>query len=130
MAFSFIRGQFVAVRDVKDGKVYRAKVVEVDDEKHSVKVHYVGWNATYDEVMWLSSSRVEKWQSSGATSATGGTLLNATAVPGGSKGSVARDSVRHLLLFNPSGTLLDSRNNQRNRPRTDSRVLGRLERVP
>ena len=75
MASSFTRGQFVGVRDMKDGKVYRAKVVEVDDGKHSVKVHYVGWNGRYDEVVPLSSSRAEKWQfgevSSGATSATG-----------------------------------------------------------
>ena len=39
MTLCFTRGQFVGVRDMKNGKVYRAKVV--DDEKHSMKVHYV-----------------------------------------------------------------------------------------
>ena len=71
----------MGVRDMKDGKVYRVKVVQVDDEKHSVKVHYIGWNARYNEVVPLSSSRIDEWQSggalTGATSATGETPLNA-----------------------------------------------------
>ena len=42
MASMFTRGQFVGVRDVKDGKVYKAKVLEVDDEQQALKVHYIG----------------------------------------------------------------------------------------
>ena len=29
-------------------------MVEVNEERQSVKVHYVGWNARYDEVVPLS----------------------------------------------------------------------------
>ena len=101
MASNFTQGQFVGVRDMQVGKVYRAKIVEVDNEKHSVNVHYVGWNARYD-VVPLSSLRTDEWQSgralTDATSATAETPLNVTAVPGRSKWSVARDGAGHVLL--------------------------------
>ena len=63
-------------------------------------MHYVGWNTRYDEVVPLSSSRIEEWQSgvesSGAAlSSTGKTHLNATAVPCGSEGATARESAGH-----------------------------------
>ena len=32
----------MSVRDMKDGKVYKATVVDVDDEQQTLKVHYVG----------------------------------------------------------------------------------------
>ena len=57
---SFNKRQFVNVKDLKYGKLYRAKVMVMNEEWQAVKVHYVGWNNRY-EVIPLSSSRIEKW---------------------------------------------------------------------
>ena len=39
---------------------YPAKVVAVDAKKKTVKVHYVGWSAKYDEVILLSAKRLKR----------------------------------------------------------------------
>ena len=93
-SLSFTKGQFVSVRDLKDEKFYKAKVVEVDDDQKSVRVHYIRWDSRYDEVIPLSSARIMEWQSGGDWSSGAAKIsteekpLNAEAVPGGSTGSV------------------------------------------
>ena len=42
MISNFNKGQLLNVKDLKDGKLYRARVMEVNKEWQSVKVHYVG----------------------------------------------------------------------------------------
>ena len=51
---SFIKEQLVNVKDCKDSKFYKAKVVEVDEKLGELKVPYVGWNNRYDEVVPLA----------------------------------------------------------------------------
>ena len=58
---SFTKGQFVNISDYKDSKFYKAKVVEVDDKLRELKLHYVGWNSRYDEVVPLASLRIDEW---------------------------------------------------------------------
>ena len=52
MEFSI--GQKIYVTDKTDNKKYPAKVVDIDDGKNSVKVHFIDWGKRYDE--WLPSN--------------------------------------------------------------------------
>ncbi|MGC3967075.1 MAG: Tudor-knot domain-containing protein [Pirellulales bacterium] len=43
-----------------EGKWYKARVLEFDAPSGQYKVHYLGWDAKYDE--WLTADRVRPWQ--------------------------------------------------------------------
>ena len=47
------------VGDTRCRKYYKAKVVKIDEDDQTVKIHYVGWNSRYDEVLPMASSRIE-----------------------------------------------------------------------
>ena len=42
------KDQQLILTDKTDGKKYTAKVLQVDDKKKELKVHYVGWSPSYD----------------------------------------------------------------------------------
>ena len=73
--------------------------MEVNGEQQSMKEHYFGWNTRYDEVVPLSASRIEEWQSdesSGAASSSAKeTPFNATAEPCGLEGAAVGESAGH-----------------------------------
>ena len=49
-------GIIVFVKDLRDGKFYKCKVVDMKDEK--CKVPFVGWRKTFDEWMDVNSDRI------------------------------------------------------------------------
>ena len=48
----------VFVKDLRDGKFYKCKVVDMKDKK--CKVHFVGWRKTFDEWLDVNSDRVKE----------------------------------------------------------------------
>ena len=42
MIANFNKGQFVIMKDLKYGKLYRAKMMDVNEKRQTVKLHYVG----------------------------------------------------------------------------------------
>ena len=51
-------GDELEVRNKKDGKYYRCKVMAVDGSK--CKVHFIGWKARYDEWVLLNRDRFKR----------------------------------------------------------------------
>jgi hypothetical protein len=43
-----------------EGKWYKSRVLEFDSASNQYKVHYLGWDAKYDE--WLPANRVRAWR--------------------------------------------------------------------
>ena len=104
MSQDFTKGQVVNVKDPKDSKFYKAKIVDTDSDLQLVKVHFVGWNSRHDEVIPLSSARVTEWRSGellssdAAGACTGDAPLNADTVAGGSTESGVQDSAGFLSV--------------------------------
>ena len=46
------------VTDKRDGKRYPAKVLNVDNDKREVKIHFVGWHKKFEEVLPFDSTRI------------------------------------------------------------------------
>ena len=56
---AFQKDQNFFLTDSTDGKKYPVKVLSVDEEKEEMKVHYVGWKSSYDEVISFDSDRID-----------------------------------------------------------------------
>ena len=69
---NFRRGQVLNVKDVKYNRFYEAKIVKVDEDQQELKVHYIGWNQRYDEVIPISSVRIRGAQREAASVAVDG----------------------------------------------------------
>ena len=52
------KNQEFFLTDRRDDKPYPVKVLNVDKEKRELKVHYVGWSSTLDEVIPFDSDRI------------------------------------------------------------------------
>ena len=55
---AFRRGQVLNIKDTKYNRFYDAKVVKVSEDQQELRVHYIGWNQRYDEVLPMSSTRI------------------------------------------------------------------------
>ena len=112
----FVKGDVLNIKDAKDNEFYRAKIVKVDEEHESVKVHYVGWNERYDEILSISLPRIKKLQDSadvmgavgGAASlekesAVAGEPLNASSIAAGSGGLSVRSCSGHATSESVGG---------------------------
>ena len=69
---NFSRGQVLNVKDVKYNRFYEAKIVKIDEDQQELKVHYIGWNQRYDEVIPMSSARIRRAQREAASVAGDG----------------------------------------------------------
>ena len=52
---AFRCGTFLTVGDASCRKCYKAKIVKINEEDQTLKVHFVGWNSCYDEVLSMVS---------------------------------------------------------------------------
>ena len=55
---NYIMNQKVFVIDEADGKRRPCKVVNVDNKTKKVKIHYINWKATHDEILSFDSPRI------------------------------------------------------------------------
>ena len=57
---SFKQDQRLLVTDKTDGKKYPVRVVEIDNKKERIRIHYVDWKKTYDEWISFDSDRIHE----------------------------------------------------------------------
>ena len=54
-------GSYLHVRDERNGRSHKAKIIDVNKENQTIRVHYVRCNEKYDESLPMSSVRIESW---------------------------------------------------------------------
>ena len=53
------KDQQFLLTDRKDEKKYLVKVLMVNKDKKELKVHYIGWKSTFDEIIPFDSERID-----------------------------------------------------------------------
>ena len=67
---SFGCGTLLKVGDKNCHRYYKVKIVKVNETDQTLKIHYVGFSDRYDEVLPISSSRIEAWGGDGRLGAS------------------------------------------------------------
>ena len=57
------------MKSVTYNRFYYVKIVKVDEDQHELRVHYIGWNQRYNEVISMSSVSIigAQWETEAAS---------------------------------------------------------------
>ena len=57
---AFKCGTLLRVSNVAGKRYYKAKIIKVNDDQ-TIKIHYINWSSSCDEVLSVASPRLETW---------------------------------------------------------------------